>query len=158
MSGEASLIKASLQDDIEAKPTFEISESEGAGTNGIRVENASVTGWQLNLVLFGKKPLNDLLLVDTSLASSLLFALLLSALETTIIATTLVNIASSFGHLDISGWIVTAYLLTYTGFLIVFARLSDLFGLKNAVFVGLGFFTVFSGVCGAAQSIDVEQI
>jgi MFS family permease len=85
---------------------------------------------------------------------SLLFALLLSTLETTIVATTLVNIASSFGQFDISGWIVVAYLLTYTGFLIVFARLSDFFGRKNALLVALAIFTTFSGICGAAQTME----
>ncbi len=41
--------------------------------------------------------------------------LLLSALETTIIATALVSIASSLGGFDKSNWVVTAYLITYTG-------------------------------------------
>jgi MFS family permease len=65
-----------------------------------------------------------------------------------------VNIASSFGEFDISGWIVVAYLLTYTGFLIVFARLSDFFGRKNALVVALAIFTIFSGICGAAQTME----
>lgn len=46
---------------------------------------------------------------------SLFFGLLLSALETSIIATALVSISSSLGGSDKSNWVVTAYLITYTG-------------------------------------------
>jgi hypothetical protein len=41
--------------------------------------------------------------------------LLLSALETTIIATALVDISSSLGSFERSNWVVAAYLVTYTG-------------------------------------------
>jgi MFS family permease len=79
--------------------------------------------------------------------------MLLSSLETTIVATTLISISSSFNSFSLSGWIVVAYLLTYTGFLIVFARLSDFFGRKNSIIVALALFTIFSAACGASQSM-----
>lgn len=41
--------------------------------------------------------------------------LLLSALETSVIATGLVSISSSLGRYDKANWVVTAYLITYTG-------------------------------------------
>ncbi len=69
-------------------------------------------------------------------------------------ATTLVTISSSFGQFNLAPWVVVAYLLTYTAFLIVFARLSDFFGRKNAILAAVTVFTVFSGICGAAQSME----
>lgn len=45
----------------------------------------------------------------------LCFGLMLSTLETTIIATALVDISASFGRSQLASWVVVAYLLTYTG-------------------------------------------
>lgn len=45
----------------------------------------------------------------------LCIGLLLSTLETTIVATALIPISSSLGDYEKSNWIVVSYLLTYTG-------------------------------------------
>jgi hypothetical protein len=50
-SGDSSLIKSSIQDEVEKKSAFDIVEGEMVGTNETRVVNAVITGWQLNLVL-----------------------------------------------------------------------------------------------------------
>jgi hypothetical protein len=50
-SGDSSLIKTSIQDDVEEKQTFDIIDGEAVGANEIRVANAVITGWRLNLVL-----------------------------------------------------------------------------------------------------------
>ncbi|WQF84727.1 Putative major facilitator superfamily, MFS transporter superfamily [Colletotrichum destructivum] len=84
----------------------------------------------------------------------LAFGLFLSSLETTIIATSLVSIASDLGSFNKSNWVVTSYLLTYTGFLIIFARISDLFGRKGTVLVSLTVFTLFSLACGVSQTME----
>jgi len=44
--------------------------------------------------------------------------------------------------------------LTKKGFLIVFARLSDIFGRKNNLLIAVGFFTIWSLACGLSQTID----
>ncbi|KAF2177012.1 MFS general substrate transporter, partial [Zopfia rhizophila CBS 207.26] len=77
----------------------------------------------------------------------------LSALETTIVATVLVSVASSLGDFHRSNWIVTSYLLTYTGFLTIFARCSDVFGRKTILLIGLVIFTLASYACGLANSM-----
>jgi hypothetical protein len=41
--------------------------------------------------------------------------LLLSTLETTIVSTSLVSIVDDLHGFDRSGWLVTSYLVTYTG-------------------------------------------
>jgi MFS family permease len=75
-------------------------------------------------------------------------------MEVSIVATALVPIADHLNAFDRTSWIVTAYLLTYTGFLIIFAKLSDIFGRKSVLLSTLGLFTVFSGACAAAKSIE----
>lgn len=49
-------------------------------------------------------------------------------------------------------WIVTAYVLTYGGFLLVGGRLGDLLGRRRLFLLGLGLFTAASAVGGMAQS------
>ncbi|KAM7215801.1 Major facilitator superfamily domain containing protein [Rhypophila decipiens] len=80
--------------------------------------------------------------------------LFLSSLETTIIATALVSISSSLGSYDKSNWVVTAYLVTYTGFLTIFARFSDMFGRKPTLCFSIAIFTAFSLACGLAQTMN----
>ncbi|OTB06093.1 hypothetical protein M426DRAFT_259520 [Hypoxylon sp. CI-4A] len=50
-----------------------------------------------------------------TLTAGICVSLLLSTLETTIVSTSLVSIVDALHGFDRSGWIVTAYLLTYTG-------------------------------------------
>ncbi|MCJ1476102.1 hypothetical protein MMC13_004767 [Lambiella insularis] len=83
----------------------------------------------------------------------LCFALLLSALETSIVATALVSIASNFGDYASANWVVVSYMLTYTGFMIVYARFSDIYGRKSALLTAVAFFGIFSLACGFTQSM-----
>jgi MFS family permease len=81
-------------------------------------------------------------------------AIFLVTMEVSIVATALVPIADSLHAFDRTSWIVTAYLLTYTGFLIIFAKLSDVFGRKYVLIVTLSLFTIFSGACAAVKTIE----
>ncbi|KAK8867744.1 MFS general substrate transporter [Apiospora arundinis] len=83
----------------------------------------------------------------------LLCGLFLSGLESSIIATALVSISEAFQDSQRSNWIVTSYFITYTGFLIIFARLSDLFGRKSTLVTAITIFTAFSAACGGAQTM-----
>lgn len=86
-------------------------------------------------------------------AGRLCGGLFLCTLETTIVATALVTISSEFEEFDSANWIVLAYLVTYCGFLVIYARLSDIFGRKSVIFGALSVFTLFSILCGVAQSM-----
>lgn len=57
------------------------------------------------------------------------------------------------GDYSKASWVVTSYLLTYTGFLTIFARCSDVFGRKPILLIGLVTFTAASCACGAATSM-----
>ncbi|RHZ54245.1 uncharacterized protein CDV56_106912 [Aspergillus thermomutatus] len=98
---------------------------------------APMTGWRLWVTIL-----------------ALFLGLLLSTLETTIVSTALVTIASELGNYDKSNWIVVSYLFSYTGFLIIYARCSDIFGRKSTFLSALVIFTVFSIACGVARTID----
>ncbi|KAH6706125.1 hypothetical protein VD0002_g5664 [Verticillium dahliae] len=88
-----------------------------------------------------------------ALTAGLCLSLLLSTLETTIVSTSLVSIVDHLQGFDRASWIVTSYLLTYTGFLIIFAKLSDILGCKLMLVSGITLFTIFSIACGASESM-----
>lgn len=107
-------------------------------------------------------------------------ALFLSTLESTIVSTSLVSITTALNGFLMRDWIVTAYLLTYTGkaipctpgrsiwsgsvcadltspngtgFLTIYAKISDIFGRKTMFVLALAIFTVFSILCGISNNI-----
>ena len=84
----------------------------------------------------------------------LLLCLYLVNLEVTIVSTSLVNIANDLSGFDKSNWIITGYLITYTGFIIVWTKLSDIVGRKPALAAAMTVFSTFSVGCGAARTVD----
>ncbi|KAF2230324.1 MFS general substrate transporter [Viridothelium virens] len=88
------------------------------------------------------------------ITAALSLCLFLTSLEIPIVVTALVKITTNLGGFRQSSWIVAAYLLGYVGVLIVFAKLSDIFGRKTLLLVAIFLFVVFSAACGAAQTIQ----
>ncbi|KAK0722635.1 major facilitator superfamily transporter [Lasiosphaeria miniovina] len=111
---------------------------EPAASDGADQEKQRVylTGWRLH-----------------TLTAGLCLSLLLSTLETTIVSTSLVSIVNALDGFSQSGWVVTAYFLTYTGFLVVYAKLSDIVGCKLLIMFAVAVFTVFSIACGLSSSM-----
>ncbi|KAB5584990.1 drug resistance transporter EmrB/QacA subfamily [Coniochaeta sp. 2T2.1] len=87
------------------------------------------------------------------LTAGIWIALFLSTLETTIVSTSLVSIADSLSGFEERNWVVTAYFLTYTGFLVIYAKLASIFGGKTMFLLALTLFTVFSIGCGSASTM-----
>jgi EmrB/QacA subfamily drug resistance transporter len=60
-------------------------------------------------------------------------------------------------NFDASGlqWVVTAYVLTFGGFLMLGGRTADLFGRRNILVAGMAGFTLFSLLIGLAQSSEM---
>ncbi|KAF6812291.1 MFS multidrug transporter [Colletotrichum plurivorum] len=98
-------------------------------------------GWKLHTTMFG-----------------LSLALLLSALETTIVATTLTTIGTHFDDYSKVGWVVTAYLVTYSGCILTYSKFTDVFGQKNVLLFSLAWFGIFSGLCAATPSMSLTHL
>ncbi|KAH6634688.1 major facilitator superfamily domain-containing protein [Chaetomium sp. MPI-SDFR-AT-0129] len=88
-----------------------------------------------------------------ALTAGLCLSMLLSTLETTIVSTSLVAMANDLRGFGQAGWVVTAYFLTYTGFLVIYAKLSDIFGTKLLLLFAVTIFAVFSVACGVSGTI-----
>src|SRR5207244_8575945 len=52
-------------------------------------------------------------------------------------------------------WVVSAYLLTFGGFLLLGGRLGDLFGQRRLFLLGVALFTVASLACGLSTAQGV---
>jgi len=76
--------------------------------------------------------------------------LLLAALDQTIITTAMPRIVSELGGFNRYAWATTAYLLTSTLAVPIFGRLSDTYGRKNILIVGVITFIIGSVLCGFA--------
>ncbi|KAK4234164.1 major facilitator superfamily transporter [Achaetomium macrosporum] len=88
-----------------------------------------------------------------ALTAGLCVSMLLSTLETTIVGTSLVSIVNALQGFSQAGWVVTAYLLTYTGFLVIYAKLSDILGTKLLILFAVGLFAIFSMACGVTETM-----
>jgi EmrB/QacA subfamily drug resistance transporter len=85
--------------------------------------------------------------------SGLMAALLLAALDQTIVATALPTIVGDLHGLSHLSWVVTAYLLTSTATMPLYGKLSDLYGRKRLFQFAIVVFLIGSALCGVAQSM-----
>mgnify|MGYP001944396991 CR=1 FL=1 len=87
---------------------------------------------------------------------SVMASLFLVALDQTIIATALGRIVEDFNAFDSLSWIVTAYLLTTTITVPIAGKLSDLFGRRTILLIGVAIFAIgslFSGMSGSIEQL-----
>src|SRR5690606_17272732 len=86
--------------------------------------------------------------------SGLMLAMLLAALDSTIVSTALPTIVGELGGLERLAWVVTAYLLAQTIVTPIYGKLGDLFGRKIVLQSAISLFLVGSVLCGAAGSMN----
>ncbi|MDQ2943113.1 MAG: MFS transporter [Candidatus Dormibacteraeota bacterium] len=85
-----------------------------------------------------------------------MLALLLAALDQTIVGTAIPRIVADLNGLDRLAWVTTAYLVTSTTMTPIAGKLGDLFGRKPFLLAGMIGFVISSAVCGLAQ--DMTQL
>jgi EmrB/QacA subfamily drug resistance transporter len=90
--------------------------------------------------------------------TGLLLAALLAAIDQTIVGTAEPRIIASLSGFDRYPWVATAYLLTSTLSVPIFASLSDTYGRKPFFLLGAILFVVMSALCGAAGTIKFLPI
>lgn len=84
---------------------------------------------------------------------SVMASLFLVALDQTIISTALGKIVEEYNAYDSLSWIVTAYLLTTTITVPIAGKLSDIFGRRNVLLVGVGIFVAGSLFGGMSPNV-----
>ena len=99
----------------------------------------------------GVVPLTRPQLVGT--LTGLVLALFLAALDQTIVGTAEPRIIADLSGFDRYPWVATAYLLTSTISIPIFASLSDIYGRKPFFLLGAILFVLTSALCGAAGKL-----
>jgi EmrB/QacA subfamily drug resistance transporter len=79
---------------------------------------------------------------------ALMLAMLLAALDQTIVSTALPTIVSDLGGLDHLSWVVTAYMLAATASTPLWGKLGDQFGRKRLFQASIVIFLIGSALCG----------
>ncbi|MFD7903089.1 MFS transporter [Kitasatospora sp. NPDC059747] len=84
---------------------------------------------------------------------ALLLAMLLAALDQTIVSTALPTIVSDLGGLEHLSWVVTAYMLASTAATPLWGKLGDMYGRKRFFQASIVIFLLGSVLCGIAQDM-----
>src|SRR5271154_4343307 len=82
--------------------------------------------------------------------AGLMLCLLLAAIDQTIVGTAEPKIIAYLSGFDRYPWVATAYLLTCTICVPIFAKLSDIYGRKWFFLSGAVIFVLASALCGAS--------
>ena len=85
--------------------------------------------------------------------SALILAVLLAALDQTIVSTALPRIAEDLNGFDDIAWVSAAYLLASTAVTPLWGKLGDMFGRKRLYLASTTTFLVASVACGLAQNL-----
>src|SRR6476619_8414222 len=76
---------------------------------------------------------------------------LLATMDSTVAIVALPKIQNELGLSDAGrSWVITAYLLTFGGLMLLGGRLGDTFGRKRTFIVGVALFTIASAMCSIA--------
>ncbi|KAJ2378548.1 hypothetical protein IW150_000732 [Coemansia sp. RSA 2607] len=86
---------------------------------------------------------------------SLDILMFISALDTTIVATTYVPIGNKLGALDTAEWIITSYLITTTAFQPLYGKISDLLGRVETIVFAIVMFLIGSILCAVSKSMGM---
>lgn len=88
-----------------------------------------------------------------TIMSGLMLAVLLGALDQTIVATAMRTIADRLHGQSMQAWGTTAYLITATITTPLYGKLSDIYGRKPLYMISIGLFLIGSLTCGFATSM-----
>jgi len=89
----------------------------------------------------------------SAVLGAVLLVLFLSSLDQTIVGTALPHIVSELKGDNLYTWVVTAYLLTSTVTVPIYGKLSDVYGRRPMLLIGVSIFLVGSALSGLSQSM-----
>jgi EmrB/QacA subfamily drug resistance transporter len=85
--------------------------------------------------------------------AAVMMAMLLSAVDQTVVGTALPRIIADLNGLQHYAWVGTAYLLASTASMPIWGKLSDAFGRKRFFIIGMVLFVIGSALCGQSHTM-----
>jgi EmrB/QacA subfamily drug resistance transporter len=89
----------------------------------------------------------------TTVMISIVLAMLVASMDTTIMNTTMPIITKELGGFELYAWAFAAYMITTTVLSPIAGRLSDIFGRKRVFGFGIVLFLIGSLLCGMSQNM-----
>src|SRR4051794_26360888 len=89
-----------------------------------------------------------------NLKIAMLVAILLVAIDVTVVSTAMPQIVSDLSGLKLISWVFAIYTLTTSVTTPIYGKLADLFGRKKVFIFGVILFVVGSMLSGAAQTMN----
>ncbi|PPA72215.1 MDR family MFS transporter [Jeotgalibacillus proteolyticus] len=86
--------------------------------------------------------------------ASVMLAMFVGAIEATIVSTAMPAIAADLGGFQLYSWVFSSYLLMSTVSVLIYGKLSDLFGRRPVMTFGMVLFLIGSILCGFAVSME----
>ncbi len=87
--------------------------------------------------------------------AAIMLAMFMAAIEATIVSTAMPAIAADLGGFSLYSWVFSSYLLMNAVTVLIYGKLSDLFGRKPILIFGIVVFLIGSLLCGMATSIEM---
>lgn len=87
--------------------------------------------------------------------ASVMLAMFMGAIEATIVSTAMPVIVGDLGGFSLYSWVFSSYLLMNAVTVLIYGKLSDLFGRKPILIIGIIIFLIGSILCGFAQSMKM---
>ena len=92
--------------------------------------------------------------VQIAVLVAILLTVFLSALDQTVVGTALPRIATDLNSANLYTWVVTAYLLSSTVTIPAYGKLSDVYGPKATLLIGVSLFLLGSWLSGLSQTME----
>jgi EmrB/QacA subfamily drug resistance transporter len=116
--------------------------------------------WGIAFDLYSQARLKEVVMTRSSSPAQVVLAtvgvamaLLLAALDQTIVGVAMPRIVSELHGLSYYAWVTTAYLITSTALVPVAGKLGDMFGRKPFLLAGMIGFVAASALCGTSQNM-----
>ena len=87
--------------------------------------------------------------------ASIMLAMFMGAIEATIVSTAMPAIVGDLGGFSLYSWVFSSYLLMNSVTVLIYGKLSDLFGRKPILIFGIIMFLIGSILCGLANSMTM---
>ncbi|OAS86628.1 MDR family MFS transporter [Metabacillus litoralis] len=86
--------------------------------------------------------------------ATVMLAMFMAAIEATIVATAMPAVVAELGDFSLYSWVFSSYLLMNAVTVLIYGKLSDLFGRKPVLTIGIIIFLIGSILCGLASTME----
>ena len=142
---------------VKSSPVLAVADFHNGKTTDVLEANETVwvKGWRLHTLSLRLDPKYHVAVQATNnLPFSVAMCMFLVNIEVSIVGTSLISITNDLHGFRQVDWVVTAYLITYTSMIIIWAKLSDIFGRKQVTMATMIIFVVSSGGCAASHTMS----